>query len=301
MKSKETDKSMGKLLLYIQGGLGKVIMSTAVIRNYKEKYPDTEIITVSGYPEVFLNNPYVHRALLFNQPYLWKDYVSKKDTRVFAEDPYYSQEWIKDMPDKHLIDIWANMLDPKVKVKHKYPELYFSAAEVTELNNMIATDLPLLVVQSTGGADPTATDWTRNPPKAELEKYLESYLDNYFVLHLAVPGTPVLENVNQRIEVLSRRQAMCLVYYAPKFIGIDSFGLHVRAALGERSDTDIFLPIRANVNRLSYDTVNNIIPCETVQKIIEEAPLYHSTIFRHAIQSPGESCPVPVGQDWFTL
>ena len=292
---------MGKLLLYIQGGLGKVIMSTAVIRNYKEKYPEHEVITVSGYPEVFFNNPYVSKALSFAHPYLWRDYISDPKVKVFAGEPYHTTEWIKNRKDRHLIGIWTRLLDPELKVKHNYPDLYFSGPELEELQRMIVTEKPLAVVQSTGGADPSASDWTRNPPKAELEKYLEKYLESHFVVHLAVPETPPLQNVHQRLEVLSKRQALCLVYHVPKFIGIDSFGLHVRAAQKERSDTDIFLPLKDSVVRVSYDIVNNITPCETVQRLIEEAPLFHSTLFKNPIQSPAETCPVPVGQDWFEV
>ncbi len=292
---------MGKLLLYIQGGLGKVVMSTAVIRNYKEKYPDKEIIVVSGYPEVFLNNPHVAKALPFDYPYLWKDYISDPNITVFAEEPYHTEEWVKNSTQKHLIAIWTCMLDPEVKVKHNYPDLYFSQPEVEALHNMIQTDKPILVVQSTGGSNPSNSDWTRNPPKKELEDYLGQYLEDYFILHLAVPETPALGNIHQRLDVLSRRQAMCLIYYTQKFVGIDSFGLHVRAAQGERSDTDIFLPLEESVHRLSYDIINNITPCETVQSLIKEAPLYHSTLFKHPIQSVPETCPVPVGQKWFEV
>lgn len=292
---------MSKLLLYIQGGLGKVIMSTAVIRNFKEKHPEAEIITVSGYPEVFLNNPYVSRAFSFNQPYLWRDYVSKSDVQINSAEPYHSQEWIKDTRQRHLIAIWSRMLDPEVRVKYHYPELYFSGAEVEELNRMIATEKPILVVQSTGGSDPGAIDWTRNPPTEELDLYLGKYMESHFIVHLAQPNTPQLTSIHQRVDMLSRRQAMCLVYHSPKFVGIDSFGLHTRASLGVKSNTDIFLPLPGSVNKISYDIVNNIIPSEEVQKQIEEAPLYHSTLFKHPIQSPPESCPVPAGQKWFEV
>jgi uncharacterized phage-like protein YoqJ len=45
-----------------EGGLGKIIASTAVVRNIKATYPDHKIIIVTPWPEVFLNNPNVERV-----------------------------------------------------------------------------------------------------------------------------------------------------------------------------------------------------------------------------------------------
>jgi hypothetical protein len=289
---------MEKLVFYIQGGIGKVIMSTAVIRNFKEKHPETKVIAISGYPEVFLHNPYVHRALTFDTPYLWKDHFNTEKGWVVAADPYFTEDWIKNRP-VHLIETWTKMLDPTLKVIHKYPDLYFSSAEVDDMKAMINVDKTLLVVQSTGGADPGKSDWTRNPPKEELEAYLGKYMEDYFILHLALPTTPVLTNIHQRIEQLSRRQSMCLIHYCPKFIGIDSFGVHCRAAQKVQSDTDIFLPVPYSKERLSYDIVNNILPTEEVRDLIQNDSLFHSTIFRNNIQASPESCPVPPGIVWF--
>ncbi len=291
---------MEKVVFYIQGGLGKVIMSTAVIRNLAASYDNLEIVTVSGYPEVFLHNPHVSRTLSFDTPYLWRDHIEGEHVVVIGHDPYFEQDWIQNVP-KHLISIWTESLPIEVDNLYCYPELYFSSAEFEDLNRMIAVDKPLLIVQSTGGSDPGKSDWTRNPPKEEFDAYLGKYMDEYYIVHLALPNTPVLTNIHQRVEGLSRRQAMCLIYYAPKFVGIDSFGLHVRAAKGERTDTDIFLPIVDSVQRLSYSIVNNILPSQEVQDLISKDPLFHSTIFRNGIQALPESCPVPQGVRWFDL
>jgi ADP-heptose:LPS heptosyltransferase len=53
------------IILQINGGIGKAIMSTAVCRQIKKQYPDSQLITISGYPEVFLDNPSVDRAFAF--------------------------------------------------------------------------------------------------------------------------------------------------------------------------------------------------------------------------------------------
>ena len=40
-----------------EGGLGKIIASTAIAKAIKDKYPDRTLIVVTPWPEVYLNNP----------------------------------------------------------------------------------------------------------------------------------------------------------------------------------------------------------------------------------------------------
>ena len=50
------------VVFHIQGGLGKNVAATAIIKSIHKKYSDRKLIVVSPYPEIFLNNPYVWRA-----------------------------------------------------------------------------------------------------------------------------------------------------------------------------------------------------------------------------------------------
>ena len=293
MKTKQTT-----FLLHINGGLGKCIMATAVIESYKTANPEQKIVVVSGYPEVFVHNPAVDKNFSFATPYLWQDYYSREDVRVFAEDPYFTQSWIKN-ERKHLIDVWCEEIGvPSVQ---KTPLLFFSGPEVDELNAMIKVDKPLMIVQSTGGVNASARAWTRNPPYAELEEYLAQFAESHYVLHLAVPETPHLTNVHQRIENLNRRQAMCLVRFSHSFVGIDSFGMHVRASGFAAGPTTIFFPLEESVQRLGYDRFVNVTPRVEVQQMLKSSQDYFATMFKHSIDSVGENCPVPVGIKWFNL
>jgi hypothetical protein len=271
-------------------------MATAVIASYKRTFPDAKVIVVSGYPEVFVNNPYVYKNFPFATAYLWQDYYGNADWKVSAHDPYMEESWIKNEP-KHLIDIWCKMLG--VDAVQKTPLLYFSGPELDELNAMIKVDKPLLVVQSTGGAHAAARSWSRNPPLSEFDDYLAQYMETHFVLHLAVPETPALKNCHQKIDNLNRRQALCLVYYSADFIGIDSFGLHARAANETAGPTTIFFPLVESVQRLGYPQFNNIVPVQEVQDLLKNHQDYFATVFKLSIENAGENCPVPVGVKWF--
>lgn len=294
-----TQKTKTKnLVLQINGGLGKVIMATAVVESFKTAYPNSKVVVVSGYPEVFVNNPDVYKNFPFTTPYLWQDYYGNDEWEVFAADPYLHQDWIKNK-SRHLIEIWCEMLG--VEAVKKSPTLYFSGPELDELNAIIKVDKPLMVVQATGGANAAARAWTRNPPLSEFDDYLKQYLDLHFVLHLAVPETPILQNVHQRVDNLSRRQAMALIRYAHSFVGIDSFGMHVRATGFSVGPTTIFFPLQESVKRLGYSKFTNLVPTEEVQKMLKTSQDYYATLFKHSIDSIGENCPVPVGIKWFDL
>ena len=296
---KETRKT-NNLLLHLNGGLGKCIMATAVVASYKRTFPDAKVVVVSGYPEVFVNNPYVYKNFPFATPDLWTNYYGNSDWKVSAHDPYMELSWIKN-ESKHLISIWCKMLG--VTSVQNTPLLYFSGPEVDDLNAMIKVDKPLMVVQSTGGAHAAARSWTRNPPMSEFNDYLAQYMETHFVLHLAVPETPLLSNVHQRVDNLNRRQAMALIHYASAFVGIDSFGQHARAANENALETYIFFPLAESVERLGYTRTGwtNITPTAQVQQMLLDHTDYYATVFKFNIENASENCPVPIGTKWFDL
>ena len=73
-----------------QGGLGKQIASTAVAEAIKNNYPTRQLIVVTSYPEVYINNPIIYKVFrIGGAPYFYKDDIEGKDTLVFNGDPYY--------------------------------------------------------------------------------------------------------------------------------------------------------------------------------------------------------------------
>ena len=108
------------IIVHIEGGAGKVVMSTALIEGIKKKYPKRKIITVSGYPEMFFNNPNVYRSFRFNETqYFFEDYI-KKDTIVYKHNPYNTNEYIHG--EEHLIPIsMSNWHEYTPKVVFIYP------------------------------------------------------------------------------------------------------------------------------------------------------------------------------------
>ena len=75
---------------HIQGGLGKNIAGTALIKTIKETYPDRKLIMVTSWPEVYLNNSDVDRVYQLGQaPYFYQDYIEGKDVIISKHEPYH--------------------------------------------------------------------------------------------------------------------------------------------------------------------------------------------------------------------
>ena len=54
------------IIFQIEGGLGKSIMATAMVKVIKNHYKDSTLIVVTPYPDVFLNNPQVDKVKNIN-------------------------------------------------------------------------------------------------------------------------------------------------------------------------------------------------------------------------------------------
>ena len=80
-------------IFHIDGGCGKSIVATSVVKSIKAAYPEHELIVVTAYPEVFLHNPNVYRVFKFgNIPYFYDDYIKNKESKIFRMEPYHSED-----------------------------------------------------------------------------------------------------------------------------------------------------------------------------------------------------------------
>lgn len=115
------------IILQINGGIGKAIMSTAVCRQIKKQYPDSQLITISGYPEVFLDNPSVDRAFAFGgTQYFYQDYIENKDFKFLGHDPYLEAGHLSQ--SEHLVHTWCKMFDIEIP-ESTNPELFITDRE----------------------------------------------------------------------------------------------------------------------------------------------------------------------------
>ena len=65
MKTLEINEKVKNIIFICDGGIGKNIVGTAVVRAIKKQFPDKNIIVVAGCPDVFMYNPNVYRTYNF--------------------------------------------------------------------------------------------------------------------------------------------------------------------------------------------------------------------------------------------
>jgi len=194
------------IVLQISGGIGKCIMATAVCEAIKKQYPDSKLIVVSAYSDVFLNNPHVSRAYNFgDMNYFYEEYIKdKKDFKVFAHDPYFQTEYL--YQDQHLIKTWF-------------------------FEQKFHSDKPILLLQTNGGADQNLKySWARDLPANNVIDVIEAFKDNYNITHIKREDQPGYPNTYPVTDTF--RALVVLISLSSKRLLIDSFGQHVAASLG---------------------------------------------------------------------
>lgn len=178
---------MSRLIAKVDGGLGKNIMFTSLLRRLKEKYTN-EIHLSTSYPPVFMNNSLVTSLNEFHKI----DFKSiKKDLETFLcfEEPYSNKSFIK--KEKHLLETWSDLLglDNSQKGMDCKPELFFSEQDKKEFEILYNTirleinDSPFILIQLTGGQSPISYD---QGGSSNTFNYSKEDLQRAYPMHLVV-------------------------------------------------------------------------------------------------------------------
>ena len=241
-------------ILSINGGIGKNIAATAVIKAIKREYPDTQIVILTGHPDVFNHNPNVYRTYRSNNPqYFHADFIKDKNANIFFLEPYHTEDYL--LKQKHLIDIWCDLCG--IKRKGEMPELFLNDAEERHYTLKYA-NIPFALIQATGGAEGQnyLHSWVRDMPldiaqgvvdKINQEGALKVYQmrrNNQITLNNVAP-----------IDA-SMRELFWLVKNATKRVLIDSFAQHASVAFNVKSDV---IWVGNNPSVMGYEINNNIV------------------------------------------
>lgn len=216
------------IIFQIDGGLGKCIMATAVCEAIKQHHPDSKLIVVSGYPEVFLDNPHVDRAYAFGQQqYFYEEYIEGKDVKIHAHNPYLEAAHIQQ--SEHLLKTWTRMFG--YQYNGEFPKLYLTRREMDFFSQRFMTDKPIMLLQTNGGAPNQELNysWARDIPQHVAQEVVDYFKDQYAVVHIRREDQPALNNT---ITVSDNFRALCvLLMMSTKRLLIDSFANHAAAAL----------------------------------------------------------------------
>lgn len=218
-------------IFHIDGGCGKSIVGTSVVKSIKAAYPEHKIIVVTAYPEVFVHNPNIFRVYKFgNIPYFYDDFINGKDSKIFRMEPYHSGDLL--YRKKSLAEIWCDVFNiPCVDTK---PDIYLTEREFIFNQNKLQKDGPVLLIQSSGGAEQQGHpySWSRDIPPAFAQEIVNEVKDKFSkILHVRRDNQPSLENTIQITD--NFRNLFCLISLSDKFLCMDSFTQHAAAAFNK--------------------------------------------------------------------
>jgi hypothetical protein len=244
-----------KIVLKIDGGIGKSVAATGVVAAIKKQSPESKIIVITGYPEVFEGNRKVYEAIRHNELiYFYRNHIEgQPDTQFFFQEPYIATDFI--YRRGHLIKVWCEMNG--IKYNGELPELFISHKEKTAFGTQLKnTSKPILVIQTNGGM-PNQTDkysWPRDLPFTTAQKVVNHFAPTHNVIQIRRNDQPTLQNVYPAEGTF--KQLAVLILMSQKRLFIDSFAQHTAAALGLPS---VVCWIANEPSQFGYEMHHNLI------------------------------------------
>jgi hypothetical protein len=240
------------IVLQIDGGIGKCIASTALIKATKKQYPSDNIIVISGYPEVYLNNPHISKSLQFgNLNYFFTDNIENKDVKLMLHNPYLEVDYVQEK--QHLIKTWCEMFG--IQYNGEMPELYINKRELDFFQNKYKSDRPILLMQTNGGANADLKySFARDLPSSVVVKVIDHFLSTHNIVHIRRDDQISYDKTTPISAPF--REILALAMLSSKRLLIDSFLQHACASLNLPS---VVCWITNNPKVLGYEMHNNIL------------------------------------------
>ena len=229
-------------------------MATAVCKAIQTQYPGCKIIVITGYPDVFIGNPWVYKTVMEHElAYFYREhYMDQPDTQFFMLDPYLSNAFIR--REGHLIKVWCEMNG--IKYNGELPEIYLNHKEKTSFSTLFRFPKPIFLIQPFGGT-PNQTDkysWPRDLPYNVAQNVVNAYAATHTVVQICRRDQHILQHV---VPVEVEFRALCvLIAMSQKRLLIDSCGQHIAAALGLPS---VVCWIANVPSQFGYDMHTNIV------------------------------------------
>ena len=220
------------IIFQIDGGLGKSIMATAMVQVIKKRYKNSNLIVVTAYPDVFLNNPNVNECFRFEQmngAYL--KYIKDKDCKLFVDEPYRNTGFLTEK--EHLFETWCKIYG--LKYNNEQPRIYLTQPELEYFKPFYKTDKPIMVIQPNGGPEQQGYKyaWTRDIPQITVNSLIQHYKDKYSIIHIRRQDQYEYADTFSALD--GYRSIAVLLTLSEKRILMDSFSQHLAAALGKKS------------------------------------------------------------------
>ena len=249
------------IIFTINGGIGKSVAATAVTKAIKKKHPNSKLIVLTGYPEVFSNSKNVDMAFAFGQEaYFYSKYIeNQEDVLIMANEPYNVTNHI--LQKEHLIESWCKMYD--VPYDGEQPEIVINERERTFFKQKYNSDKPIMLLQTNGGAagQELKYSWARDIPRHIVEKVISTFAGEYNIIHARREDQPAFDNTFSVTDSFKGMAVLCEM--SEKRFFMDSFIQHTAAAINKPS-TVCWIVNKPEV--FGYNIHDNIVANEFTAK-----------------------------------
>jgi len=279
------------VIFHVEGGVGKNIMATAVVKAIKKQHPDREIVVVASHPPIFINSPYVYRIYGLGQtPYFYEDFIKDKDTLIFKTDPYLHEHFIN--KKIHCIESWCVQND--IEYNGEKPEITLTEQEENEMSTMLSKwNMPIFLIQTHGGGDHQdfSQSWIRDIPNNLITPIIEAFQNEYKIIHLRYESQPAIPSVDF-VSSPKIRDLCAIVKHSHNRVFMDSFAQHAAMAFEKKST--VIWPVDKS-SQLGYQFHRNIVSEYTPNK----THLIDYYLSEDDIIGQPHMCPFPRGEKIF--
>lgn len=249
------------VILTVNGGMGKSVFATAVCKGIKRWHPDSKLIVISGYPEVFSGLPYVDMSFSHGQEsYFYQKHVENQQVVVYANEPYLVTEHIS--ASEHVIESWFRLIG--IPYAGEMPEVSLNKRELMFYENAHPISKPILIMQTNGGPAGDSDlkySWARDIPQNVVRAVIEEFSREYEIYHVRKDNQIGYENTKPIQDTY--KAISYLIAKSSKRLFMDSFCQHVAAALNKPS-TVLWVANKPKV--FGYSTHENILANEETRK-----------------------------------
>jgi hypothetical protein len=246
-------KKFNKIVVKIDGGIGREICAIPALEKLAESY---QVTVICGYPELFNGNPYIYRAYPLANRYLFEDVILNSDQFKYPE-PYSNSAFY--LQKRHLIECFNLELNGVLEFKKsniyltqterskafEYVEKYIGnykkivayqpfgsmfkpikmdMGKFRNSDNPIAKNL-LLLDRAVQYDDPSH----RSLPFCLAKKIVFDKPEYLFLNFSSIKiDAPNILNIAEPL-----RSSLALIDQCHSFISVDSFLLHGASALGK--------------------------------------------------------------------
>jgi len=273
------------IIFHIEGGLGKHIMATAILKVIRKAHPKDTIHVVCTYPDVFKHNPFldlVHKNGEHGPFY--KTYIQNREAncKIYYSDPYTHSDFI--LEQDHLYNIWCKQWG--LEYNGESPELFITQSEWDYYKPFYNTEKPIMVIQPNGGPVGQGFNysWTRDIPESTVNNVINEFKQDYSVIHIKRKDQKVYPDTLQAMDGF--RSIAILLKLSNKRLLIDSFTQHLSAALNLPSTVcwittkpktfgyPMHTNIQANTPNLKIDFPSNLYQPFGLSQDITSCPYY---------------------------